>query len=429
MRARPHALTAVLLALGCVDRGQVLEPMSSGAGGNAPTGGTSAMAGRAGTGGTTGGAGGEQSEPVNAVISSIAVGMSHSVAVSSGRLFAWGLNDAGELGLGDTLERHVPTPLASDISFVSVTAGGDYTCALDEVGAVYCFGANDRGQLGQGDRAARHAPARVTLPVAARALSNNFEHVCALLADASLYCWGSNFEGELGQNDSPPSNQDDTADDALSPIQVPGNDWSYVSAGDGATCGIRFDGTLWCWGRNTGHQLGGASTDIQVRRPLQVGTDTDWLRVETGQQFSLALKQDHSLWAWGTNVAHDATGDGNPFGLDTDALDVPTRLGSASDWVSIGVRVFHTCAVNRANELWCWGRNIEGQLGTGDTSVRDSPARVATGTAEVAVSWFNTCARSNAGHVLCTGKNDDGEIGDGTTDRPLLFTDVTPLAD
>jgi alpha-tubulin suppressor-like RCC1 family protein len=410
MRARSFALA--LLVFGCVDRGEVLGPLELDAG--TPT---------------NGGAGGDSGKPVDAVISSIAVGTSHSLAVSSGRLYAWGLNDAGQLGLGDTVGRHVPTPLASDIAFASVTAGGDYSCALDEVGAVYCFGANDRGQLGQGDRLERHAPARVVLPVAARALSSNFEHACALLADATLYCWGSNFEGELGQNDSPPSSKDTTADDFLSPVQVPGGDWSYVSAGDGATCGIRFDGTLWCWGRNTGYQLGGASTDAQVRHPLQVGTDTDWLRVESGQQFSFALKREHSLWAWGTNVARDATGDGNPLGTESDVLEVPTRLGSASDWVAVAVRVFHTCAVNRASELWCWGRNIEGQLGTGDTSVRDEPTRVATSSAEVAVSWFNTCARSNSGHVLCTGKNEDGEIGDGTTERPLLFTDVTPRAD
>ncbi|HTQ04992.1 MAG TPA: hypothetical protein VMI54_14105 [Polyangiaceae bacterium] len=415
MHAAIRALAVSLVAVACVDRGEVLTPLGP-------------DAGAAATGGTAGG-GGEPGEPNNAVIASVALGMSHSVAVSSGRLYAWGLNDAGELGLGDTTNREVPTELTSSVSFVSVTAGGDYTCALDDGGAVYCFGANDRGQLGQGDREERHVPTRVALPVAARAVSNNFEHVCAVLADATLYCWGQNFEGELGQDDSPPgANQDDTADDILTPIQVPGNDWSYVSAGDGATCGIRLDGTLWCWGRNTGGQLGGASTQIQVRRPLQVGADTDWLRVESGQQFSFALKQDHSLWCWGTNVARDANGDGFPLGIDVDELDAPTRLGAANDWVSVAVRVFHTCAVNRESELWCWGRNIEGQLGTGDLNVRETPTRVATGTAEVAVTWFTTCERSNAGHVLCTGANESGEIGDGTTDRPLLFTDVTPPA-
>lgn len=421
MKTLGRLLVLPLVVLGCVDRGQVLEPLRLDASGGTGGGGN--------TNGGTAGGGGEPNEPANAVISSIAVGTSHSLAISSGTLYAWGLDDMGELGLGDTTNREVPTALTSDVSFVSVSASDDYTCALDDAGAVYCFGGNERGQLGQGDREERHVPTRVPLPLAARALSGNFGHQCALLADASLYCWGQNFEGELGQDDSPPGpNQDATADDALSPVQVPGSDWSYVSAGDGATCGIHLDGTLWCWGRNTGHQLGGASTDTQVRHPVEVGADTDWLRVETGQQFSFALKQDHSLWCWGTNVGRDAGGDGFPLGIDEDALDTPTRLGSASDWVSVAVRVFHTCAVNRESELWCWGRNLEGQLGTGDIDVRQAPTRIAGDVAEVAVSWFTTCARTNAGHVLCTGKNDYGEIGDGTTDRPLLLTDVTPPA-
>jgi alpha-tubulin suppressor-like RCC1 family protein len=409
---RGSFVIAAVVALACVERGEVLT--------------TALEHGNAAGPGTAGGAGESARPEPNLVISGVAVGTSHSAALSSGRLYVWGANESGELGLGDTVERHVPTELVADQTFVSVSAGDDYTCTLDDIGAVYCFGANDRGQLGQGDRQARSSPTRVPLPLAARAVANNFEHVCALLADASLYCWGQNFEGELGQDDSPPAaNQDDTAVDGLSPVQVPGTDWSDVSAGDGFSCGIRFDGTLWCWGRNSGHQLG-PDTEIQIRHPIQVGTDSDWLHVVSGLQFSFALKQDHSLWCWGINVGSPT--DGFPLGIDSSELDTPTRLGSANDWVTFGTRAFHTCAVNRENELWCWGRNIEGQLGTGDTDLRQTPTHVADGIAAVAVAWFTTCALSTAGHVLCTGKNEHGEIGDGTTDRPLRFTDVTPLA-
>jgi alpha-tubulin suppressor-like RCC1 family protein len=407
---RRSFVAAAVLALGCVERGEVLS---------------SARAQR--EGGGEAGAGGEMSRPEpELVISGVAVGTSHSAAVSSGRLFAWGANEAGELGLGDTTERHVPAELPSAQTFVSVTAGSAYTCALDDLGGVYCFGANDRGQLGQGDRQARSTPARVPLPGPARVVSNNFDHVCALLADASLYCWGQNFEGELGQDDSPPSDDDTTSVDALAPVQVPGNDWSHVSAGDGFTCGVRFDGTLWCWGRNNGHQLG-PDTDTQIRRPIQVGADTDWARVESGQQFSFALKLDHSLWRWGLNVGSPSSGD--PLGSDTTGLDRPTRFGDAADWIAFATRVFHTCAVNRKNELWCWGRNIEGQLGTGDLDLRSNATHVGDGIAAVAVSWFTTCALTTTGHVLCTGKNEHGQTGDGTTERPLRFTDVTPVAD
>jgi alpha-tubulin suppressor-like RCC1 family protein len=88
--------------------------------------------------------------------------------------------------------------------------------------------------------------------------------------------------------------------------------------------------------------------------------------------------------------------------------------------------VFHSCAVNRDNELWCWGRNVEGQLGTGDTTLRQVPTRVATDIADVEVSWFMTCVLTRSGHIECTGGNEAGQLGTGTTDRPLRFTDITP---
>jgi alpha-tubulin suppressor-like RCC1 family protein len=405
------AFAAALIALACVERGEVLTPALEHAD----------EAGDAGPGsGAAGDAGGPEPD---LVISAVAAGTQHSAAISSGRLYTWGANESGELGLGDTTERNVPTELVAEQTFVSVSAGGDYTCVLDDAGSVYCFGANDRGQLGQGDREARSQPVRVPLPVAARVVSNNFEHVCALLANAELYCWGQNFEGELGQDDNSPPDSDPTAVDALSPVQVPGSNWSTVSAGDGFTCGVRFDGTLWCWGRNSGHQLA-LDSPIQIRHAVQIGTDSDWLRVESGLQYSLALKQDHSLWCWGENVGQPS--DGNPLGMDSAEIDTPTRLGSASDWMTFSTRSFHTCAVNRSNELWCWGRNIEGQLGTQDLDLRSTPAHITDGIAAVSVAWFNTCALTTAGHVLCAGKNDHHQIGDGTTTRPHGFADVTP---
>lgn len=426
MRSRFLAWLPCAFAVGtaCVERGEVLRPESND-GVDSDEGG----AGAGGTGGSAAVGGSAGSAAPSAVISAVSLGTAHSAALAGNRLFTWGNNASGELAQGTVAELHVPTEVASDIRFASVSAGGNnatpsYTCAIDDVGAVYCWGANQRGQLGQGDRTARSTPSRVTLPVAARTITSDFDHVCALLADARLYCWGRNQEGELGQNDSVPPAGEDTARDALEPLEVPGADWSVVDTGDGHTCGIRFDGTLWCWGRNTTHQLG-PSSETQVRHPIQVGTDTDWLRVDSGQQFSLALKQDHSLWVWGENVG-STTNDGNPLGMDASEVASPTRLGAATDWVTVSTRVFHSCAVNRADELWCWGRGIEGQLGIGDAAFHPTPTLVATGIVDVRVTWFMTCAITRSRRLECTGDNDHGNVGTGDTERVLSFTDVTP---
>jgi hypothetical protein len=409
-RSLSHCLLLALFELGCIDRGEVLRPFRADA---TPDGGSA--------GGTS-----MPPPPPPQIVSELVLGLSHTAAIAAGRVYAWGANESGQLGQNDTAERHVPTALPTTLRFVSIASGDAHLCGIDDLGAVYCWGDNKRGQLGQGDRDNRLVPSRVELPVSARAITASFAHVCALLSDASLYCWGRNQEGELGQDDSIPPMNNDTVADALTPVAVPGTDWSFADAGDGFMCGIRFDGTLWCWGRNSDFQLG-TEPEGQVRHPIQVGTDADWLRVDAGQQYAFALKQDRSLWCWGLNTGSDRD-EGYPLGIDTDRLEAPTRFGTATDWDAVATRVFHTCAVNRASELWCWGRGIEGQLGTGGLELRTTPTLVATDIADVAVTWFGTCVLTTGGRLLCTGANDHGEIGDGNTERPLVFTDVTPVA-
>jgi len=411
----------VMFVAACVDRGEVLAPSGDGH----TTGGTD---GGGATAGTSGSAGAEN--PPGPTLVALSLSATHAATLSASRLWSWGANESGELGQGDTLERHTPTEVVSSVRFAALAAGGDaqaqhcFTCALDGSGSAYCWGANDRGQLGQGDRTDRTSPVRVTLPAAARVITTDFSHVCAVLDDNRLFCWGRNAEGELGQDDRVPPNSDDTIRDALEPVEVPGGDFSLADAGDGHTCAIRLDGSLWCWGRNTNRQLG-TSDETQIRHPIQVGTDTDWLKIDSGQQFSLALKRDHSLWGWGLNVGY-ATSDGKPLPVDADQIDTPTRFGTDADWKMISTRVFHSCALKQSGELWCWGRNIEGQLGTGDTVFRNEPTLVGTDIADVDTAWFTTCFLSRAGRIACTGANDHGQLGTGTTDRPLAFTDITP---
>ena len=245
----------------------------------------SARARRRGLRRTRRGAHSSEREPQStSLVTDVALGEAHGCAVTSTRLYCWGNNESGELGVGDTTSREAPTLV--DGSWLGVTAGAHHTCALDDLGRVACWGANERGQLGTNDRDARSVPALVSLPQRATFVTSDFSHTCALLSDATLHCWGKNDEGELGQGDAFPGNQSTDAD-ALSPVVVSGT-FRSVDAGQGHTCGIRLDGTLFCWGRNSEHELG-ESDMIQVRSPLQVGTDDDWLGVEAGPEPHLRL--------------------------------------------------------------------------------------------------------------------------------------------
>jgi alpha-tubulin suppressor-like RCC1 family protein len=394
-RSFPLLVFGAWLAFGCVDRAEVLGPEPER---------------DAGDGGTT----------PPAAVTSVALGEAHGCAVVNSRLYCWGNNDSGELGLGDAAARDRPVLVAGE--WVAVTAGAHHTCARDDLGRVACFGANARGQLGTGDREERAEPAFVALPAPASFVTSSFEHTCALLTNAELHCWGKNEEGEMGQDDAFPGTESTDAD-ALLPVAVPGS-WRAVDAGQGHTCAIRLDGALFCWGRNSEHELGDADM-IQVRFPIQVGTDTDWLGVDAGQHHTCGLREDRLAYCWGQNNSFSA-GQGAPLGIPgVELVETPTRVEGVSDLALLRSDTFHTCVVDRSADLSCWGRNVEGQLGLGDQELRETPVLVASGRRGLAVGRFQTCAVAENGSLACTGKNDTGQLGTGDNVERWTLSPVT----
>lgn len=395
MRAVASLPVALLLCFaGCVETGEVLGPAASGDGPSDP-------------------------ELPALAATAVSAGHTHACALYSGQVACWGANQRGQLGVGDVNDRRTPTFVALEVAVRQVTAADRHTCSLDELGRVYCWGLNDRGQLGVGTRVASLLPAPVILPARATAIASSFAHVCALLADASLWCWGQNSEGELGQADPFPPRDDDAerATDKLSPVRVPGT-FQSVDTGQGHTCGIRADRSLWCWGRNTRSELGTAAGG-QVREPTRVGTDSDWRSVDAGQHHTCALKANGSLWCWGENIDG-----GFPLGIEANRVEAPSPVGAASTWVALSAHIFHTCARDVAFDLYCWGRNVEGQLGVGDLQLRRSPTRAGGGFAAVSVGSFFTCALRRDGRVVCAGENAAGQLGKGDTDRAAVFEPV-----
>lgn len=399
----------MLLASGCTQRGEVLTPLTDephDSGSIDPD----AAASPAAT-----------PTPAGLSLVRISTGNQHSCALIDGAAYCWGNNGSGRLGLGDTAERTVPTRIETDTQWTEIHAAANHTCALDEQGQVYCWGQNNRGQLGTGDRDSRNEPTEVALPGRATLLASAFYHSCAILSDRALYCWGKNSEGELGQDDAVPSATNGA--DGLSPLPVGTAGWATVSVGDGHTCAIRVDGSLWCWGRNSEFELGFDGA-IQLRRPTRVGSDTDWSFTRSGQHHTCALREDQSLWCWGQNSG-SASGAGAPLGIEpADLIDAPTRVGNASNWTSLDTNTFHTCAINRSNELWCWGRNAEGQLGLGDIDLRSTPELVGTAFVSVSTGRFSTCALRGDQTPVCTGENADSQLGTGDQERRDVFSEV-----
>lgn len=143
------------------------------------------------------------------------------------------------------------------------------------------------------------------------------------------------------------------------------------------TVAIKTDGSLWAWGRNNDGQLGDG-TFIDKRVPIQIGTATNWIKVAVGGDavsgFTIGLRADSTLWAWGVNT-DGQLGDGT----NTRSL-VPKQIASSIKFFDVTAGAGHVIAfsINSFNNkiLYAWGRNNSGQLGLGDVINRNTPTQM-----------------------------------------------------
>ncbi len=250
-------------------------------------------------------------------------------------------------------------------SWAHLAAGGSHSLALKTDGSLWAWGLNDLGQLGDGTAGKvnnRSVPTRIGAASDWQAVAAGDYHSLALKTDGSLWAWGLNHAGQLG---------DGTQTGRLVPTRIgTDSDWRAVAAGSDHCLALKTDGSLWAWGLNRYGRLGDGTDTVRLV-PTRIGTASDWQAVAAGGLSSLALKADGSLWAWGLNHAGQV-GDG------TQEADrwVPTRIGTASDWQAVAARYLHSLALKTDSSLWAWGWNYYGQLGDGTDSDRRVPTRI-----------------------------------------------------
>ena len=295
-------------------------------------------------------------------------GWNHTCGIKGdGTLWCWGDNGDGKLGDGTEEQRLEPTQVGVDTDWVAVDAGGDHTCGIKDDGTLWCWGDNFRGQCGTGSSEEKHdePTQEAREDTDWESVSAGGRHTCAVKTDGTLWCWGDNFNGPLG---------DSTTERRYEPRQVSGSasNWMSVSADDSHTCAVRTDGTLWCWGSNSYNRLGdGTDEDRRLVPTQEAGMDSDWAAVGTGWGHSCGVKTDGTLWCWGRN-RHGNLGDGTE-----DNRDTPTQeVGMDTDWASVNAGGDHTCSMKEDGTLWCWGDNHHGQLGDGTTEHRSKPGEV-----------------------------------------------------
>ncbi|HOY57499.1 MAG TPA: hypothetical protein PK640_05085 [Verrucomicrobiota bacterium] len=288
----------------------------------------------------------------------IAAGVGHNLALrADGTVLAWGSNSSGQTT--------IPT---SATNVTAVAAKGHHSLALRADGTVVAWGWNSDGQT--------NVPPKLSNVVA---VASGFAHSLALRADGTVVAWGVNHHGETNV---PPS--------ATNVVAIAAGGYNVPPIRVGHSLALRADGTVVAWGLNDSGQtnvpisLTRYESQSSFTASADPRTATDLTKVAAGLDYSLGLRADGTVLAWGVNN----------FGQ----CSVPTGLSGAVD-IAAGHR--HGLALTTSGGVVAWGWNVYGQTNVPSPALNHVETIAAGGT--------HSLALRNDGMVVAWGCNNAGQ--------------------
>jgi alpha-tubulin suppressor-like RCC1 family protein len=224
---------------------------------------------------------------------------------------------------------------------------------------------------------------------------------CGLMPDQTVWCWGRNTTGQLG---------DGSDTDSLVPVWVrtlPAA--TDVSAGHDHVCAVNIPGQVWCWGSDAFGELGNGTTSTQSEFP-QLVTGITATQVSAGDGATCAVTMTQTVDCWGDNN-YGELGDGTTADAST-----PQPVTGLTNVVQVAAGYFHACALKSDGTVWCWGDGSNGDLGSGKKGSSDVPVQAQLENAvSIAAGDSDSCAIISGGDLQCWGNNASGQLGTGNT--------------
>ncbi|MFN0181833.1 MAG: Ig-like domain-containing protein [Gemmatimonadales bacterium] len=359
----------------------------------------------------------------------IAAGGRSSCGIDDGGvLYCWGFNGDGQLGLGAgpigsgpvfTFPQAVATSTAQ--TFMSMNGGQYHHCAVTFSHVGYCWGDNNNGQLGiNAPVRSSPQPTLIFTGIPFASVSSGRSHSCGLTIGGRAWCWGSNERGQLGGNvDIDTTLNTVKLVPTLAPAQVGSQidgkffavyDFKTVVAGGVHSCGIQPGGAVRCWGLGREGQLGNGTNSVDEYDPRLVSTGVAMDSITAGFKHSCSLSQAGAAFCWGDNI-DGQLGNGSNIGANT-----PSSVSGGLVFTQLAAGYGHTCGIAAGGQAYCWGRNDRGQLGIGSNTPSNAPAAVAGGLTfrTISAGDLSTCGVTTSNVAYCWGDNEYGALGDGT---------------
>lgn len=343
------------------------------------------------------------------VIKDIAVGHSHTLIIKNDNsLWGFGSNEFGQLGTLQYLGGHVPTPILIMEDVEAVSAGAYHTLVKKTDNSLWAFGHNYYGQLGVNKNiwtdVANHTPVKVLDNVKTMAAGEYYSLV--VKNNNELWGFGNNRYGQLGIQDNINMNM---------PNPIPKFVMSNVrdvSAGNNHSLIIKTDNTLWACGNNHYNQYGDATGNRgqhAIAPPVFVMNNVKM--AVAGHNYSLILKLDSTLWSvgdnkWGQLGNKEASGTGS-------TVSNPVYVTNNVKYITAGG--FHSLIIKKDNSLWSFGSNRYGELGHSirfkENKDNYNPIKIMDNVIDVATGLDYTIVIKDNFSVVGFGRNNFGQLG------------------
>jgi len=293
----------------------------------------------------------------------IAVGRWFILAKKSNNdLYGWGDNDYGNLGNGNNTDQYTPILMESNVA--SFSAGYHHSMIVKTDGTMWGTGYNDWGCLGMGTSVGWYNTWQQESSLATdwAKTSAGYYNSFGIKTDGTLWSCGTNIEGQTGTGAT--SGESDVF------VQIgTDTDWDEVSCGVYHVLGLKTTGELFGWGYSANGRLGIVNAGAQYfRTPQAIEATSSYTHIATSWDGSAIIKDDGTLYTFGVNHGGTTgtTGDTNNL--------APQQVGTDSDWNNLALRVggYHFGAVKNDSSIWSWGTDNLYQLGNGDGTPTDS---------------------------------------------------------
>src|SRR5579885_1007696 len=338
-----------------------------------------------------------------------------------GRIWGFGSNGSGQLGLGDQNYRLIPTSIPILNNIVQVSAGELHSLILDSQGRVWSFGYIGSGQLGLGDTNTRLTPIAISNLSNIVQVSTGENHSLVLDNQGRVWSFGSNASGQLGLGLK--------SDNISLPTLIPNlENIIQVSVGEAHSLILDDQGRVWSFGCDDSGQLGLGDENKNrnaVILPTLIPNLNNIIQISVRESCSLVLDSQGRVWSFGLNTT-------GQLGLrfKQDSITLPTLILNLENIVTICAGHAHSLALDNRGSVWSFGHNYDGELGLGGKETRRQfPALIPNldNIVEINAGSFHSLALDNRGCVWSFGNNHHGQLGLGDEDNKRIPTLIPNL--